>query len=101
MLLELFLPTGPTNFLKHERGLEAIMSLRGPPTESVGDTATIFRGLRIVSIIGALAEAKPSLYTHEKWKYAPIAYTSEMGMLQAELFTVLGTKFIPPVSVPC
>jgi len=91
MLLEIFLPTGPLNFLKHQRGIEAIMKLRGPPTESAGDTAVIFRGLRVVSIIGALAEARPSIYAQEEWKHAPIAQTTEFGALQAKMFTVLGT----------
>jgi hypothetical protein len=91
MLLELFLPLGPSKFLEHQRGIEAMMTLRGPPTKSIGDTATIFRGLRIVSIIGSLAQARPSLYAREEWKHAPIAHTSRMGMLQADLFTVLGT----------
>jgi hypothetical protein len=31
MLLEVFMPTGPSNFLKHQRGIETIMCLRGPP----------------------------------------------------------------------
>lgn len=71
MLLEIFLPTGPKNFFKHHQGLEAIMAMRGPPTETTGDTATIFRGLRILSIIGALAESRPSLYAREEWKRVP------------------------------
>lgn len=91
MLLEIFLPTGPANFLKHQRGIEAIMCLRGPPTESTGETATIFRGLRIVSIISALAESRPSIYAKDEWKDAPIADTSEVGMLQHEIFAVLAT----------
>jgi hypothetical protein len=89
MLLEIFLPTGPANFLKHQRGIEALMALRGPPTETEGDTAIIFRGLRIVSIIGALAESRPSIYAKKEWKHAPVASTTEMGVLHHKIFAVL------------
>jgi hypothetical protein len=89
MLLEIFLPTGPTNFLKHQRGLDAIATLRGPPTESQGTTATIFRGLRILSIVGSLAESRPSLYASEEWKRVPPVIASEAGILQHHVFTVL------------
>ncbi|KAJ8115352.1 hypothetical protein OPT61_g2982 [Boeremia exigua] len=71
MLLEIFLPTGPKNFFKHHQGLEAIMAMRGPPKDTAGDNAIIFRGLRILSIIGALAESRPSLYAREEWKRVP------------------------------
>ncbi|KAF2032433.1 hypothetical protein EK21DRAFT_87288 [Setomelanomma holmii] len=89
MLLEIFLPTGPTNFLKHQRGIEALMALRGPPTESVGDTAIIFRGLRIVSIIGALADGRASIYSKEEWKNAPVVSTGELGELHNKMFAIL------------
>jgi hypothetical protein len=89
MLLEIFLPTGPKNFFKHQRGLDAIAMLRGPPTESEGVTATIFRGLRILSIVGSLAESRPSLYANEEWKQALPVPASEADMLQHHVFTVL------------
>ena len=90
MLLEIFLPTGPKNFFKHHRGLEAIMTMRGPPTETEGDTATIFRGLRILSIIGALAEGRPSIYARPEWKYAPPpSNATEPMMIQWNIFTCL------------
>ncbi|XPS81438.1 hypothetical protein M3J09_013375 [Ascochyta lentis] len=90
MLLEIFLPTGPKNFFKHHRGLEAIMAMRGPPTDTTGDTATIFRGLRILSIIGALAESRPSIYARDEWKKAPPpADATEGAMLQHHVFTCL------------
>ncbi|CAO2653382.1 Nn.00g027930.m01.CDS01 [Neocucurbitaria sp. VM-36] len=88
-LLEVFLPTGPTNFLKHQRGIEAIMELRGPPTESEGTTATIFRGLRILSIVSALAESRSSIWAKKEWKQAPPAQNTEAGMLQHQIFDVL------------
>ncbi|KAJ4374672.1 hypothetical protein N0V86_007545 [Didymella sp. IMI 355093] len=90
MLLEIFLPTGPKNFFKHHRGLEAIMAMRGPPTNTTGDTATIFRGLRILSIIGALASSQPSIYARSEWKSAPPAADATAPMqLQHQFFTCL------------
>lgn len=90
MLLEIFLPTGPKNFFKHHRGLEAIMAMRGPPVDTTGDTATIFRGLRILSIIGALAESRPSIYARDEWKNAPPpADATEPMIMQHHLFTLL------------
>ena len=90
MLLEIFLPTGPKNFFKHHRGLEAIMAMRGPPTDTIGDTATIFRGLRMLSIIGALAESRPSIYARDEWKHAPPpADATESTILQHHILTCL------------
>ncbi|KAH7061903.1 hypothetical protein BKA63DRAFT_587641 [Paraphoma chrysanthemicola] len=48
MLLEIFLPTRPTSFLNHQRGIEAIMKMRGPPSQSLSTTATVFRDLRVL-----------------------------------------------------
>jgi hypothetical protein len=90
MLLEIFLPTGPKNFFKHHRGLEAIMAMRGPPSDTTGDTATIFRGLRILSIIGALAESRPSIYARDEWRNAPPpADATDTMILQHHIFTCL------------
>lgn len=89
MLVEMFSPKGPINFLKHQRGIEAMMRLRGPPTESTGETATIFRGLRIMSVISALVDQRPSIYASEPWSNAPISRTTEFGRLQHELLSVL------------
>jgi hypothetical protein len=89
MLLEMVSSTGPVNFLKHQRGIEAIMRLRGPPTQSTGETATIFRGLRILSIVSALVESRPSIYVEDDWRHAPVAITTDLGMLQHEIFALL------------
>lgn len=91
MLLEIFMPTGPANFLKNQRGIEAIMYLRGPPTESTGETATIFHGLRIVSIISALVESRLSLYANREWKFALVAATTKNGILQHQIFAIITT----------
>jgi hypothetical protein len=89
MLLEIFLPTGPTNFLKHQRGLDAIARLRGPPKESDRVNATIFRGLRILSIVGSLVESRASLYSTEEWRQMPPVYANEAGLFQHHVFTIL------------
>jgi hypothetical protein len=89
MLFEIFVPSRPTNFLKHQRGLDAIAMLRGPPTESEGITATIFRGLRVLSIVASLAESRPSLYASEEWKQTLPASVGEAAILQHQVFTVL------------
>jgi hypothetical protein len=89
MLLETLFPTSAFSFLQHQRGIENIMRLRGPPAETTGETATIFRGLRIVSIASALLESRPSIYANEEWKNAPVAVTSEIGALQHKLFSML------------
>jgi hypothetical protein len=89
MLLETLFPTSAASFLQHQRGIENIMRLRGPPAETTGETATIFRGLRIVTIASALLEARPSIYANEEWKNAPVADTSEIGTLQHKFFSIL------------
>jgi hypothetical protein len=89
MLLEIFLPTGSTNFLEHQRGIEAMIELRGPPTDGAEPTATIFCGLQVVSIVGALADSRPSIYAREDRKQAPISCSTEIGSLQYRIFSVL------------
>jgi hypothetical protein len=89
MQLENFLPTGPDNFLKHQRGLEAMIELRGPPKDITEPTATIFRGLCIISIVGALVDSRPSIYAREDWKHAPISCTTEVDLLDYRMVGVL------------
>ncbi|PSN68289.1 hypothetical protein BS50DRAFT_360504 [Corynespora cassiicola Philippines] len=66
MLLEIFLPTGPDNFLKHARGIEAMLNIRGPPQQLTSNTAVIFQGLRLLSIVSGLADSRPSVYSREE-----------------------------------
>ncbi|KAH7402241.1 hypothetical protein DE146DRAFT_460078 [Phaeosphaeria sp. MPI-PUGE-AT-0046c] len=89
MLVELFSPRGPVNFLKHQRGIEAMMRLRGPPTESMGETATLFRGLRVMSIVSALVDRRPSIYASEPWNDAPVSPRTDIGGVHHELLAVL------------
>ncbi len=89
MLFEIFLPTAPNNFMKHQRGIEAIMQMRGPPSESENVSATIFRGLRIFSIVGALADSRPSIYTKSEWKRIPPSLMTDSGIIQHQIFDIL------------
>jgi hypothetical protein len=89
MLLEIFLPTGPNNFLKHMRGIESILEIRGPPNDPDGETALIFHGLRLLSIVGALATSRPSLYSRQEWKRVPCVQKDEAGILRHRVFTIL------------
>ena len=86
MLLEAFLPTGPANFLKHQRGIDALLEMRGPPTKA---NIGIFRGLRILSIVGALVDSRPSLFSREEWKQVPPSVTTEATKLQYLQWNVL------------
>lgn len=55
VLLETFLPTGPLNFLKHLRGIETILEVRGVPQQPMSRTTIVlFHGLRTLSILGGL-----------------------------------------------
>jgi hypothetical protein len=89
MLLEIFLPTGPSNFLKHMRGIESMLEIRGPPENPDGETALIFHGLRLLSIVGALAMSRPSLYSREDWKRIPCIQKDEAGILRHRVFAIL------------
>ena len=93
-ILEIFLPTGPDNFLKHVRGLETILEASGPPESLDNDTLEIFHGLRLMSIVGGLAMSRPSLYSQKVWKDLPPAKIDEAGLLRHRIFDILadGTR---------
>lgn len=89
MLLEIFLPTGPNNFLKHMHGIECMLEIRGPPSLDDNETALLFHGLRLLSIIGGLATSRPSLYSRPEWKKMPCIQKDEAGMLRHRMFMIL------------
>ncbi|KAI8936740.1 hypothetical protein NX059_007127 [Plenodomus lindquistii] len=90
MLLEIFLPTGPRNFLNHVRGIEAMIKLRGPPTTLAGVDAIIHRGVRSISIMSALSESRPTLFNETEWKQAPLPLDmTEGNVIQYRIFGVL------------
>lgn len=89
MLLEVFLPTGPNHFLKHVRGIEAIVAARGPPAPLTGHSASIFHNLRMLSIIGGLAQARASIWARPEWKRVPPLYTDEGALIRYDMFQLL------------
>jgi hypothetical protein len=89
MLLEIFLPTGPTNFLKHARGIEAILELRGPPTSATKDTDFIVTNFRAVAIIGALADGRASIWAKPEWKTLPPVSLHHDSLIKDQLWGLL------------
>ncbi|KAF2708736.1 hypothetical protein K504DRAFT_467970 [Pleomassaria siparia CBS 279.74] len=89
MLLEMFLPTGPRNFLKHLRGIESMLELRGPPASPDIETAKILHGLRLLCTMGALAMSQPALFAREEWKSLPCIHRNEAGLLRHRIFLIL------------
>lgn len=88
-MLEVFLPTGPNNFLKHMRGIEAILDLRGPPVSADSQSATIFSNVRVLSIIAALAQGRPSVWGREDWQKLPPLFTSETSLIRHDIWKIL------------
>ncbi|KAF2476922.1 uncharacterized protein BDR25DRAFT_42190 [Lindgomyces ingoldianus] len=90
LLLEIFLPTGKNHFLRHIRGLESILELRGPPTSTSGsDSFVLAQGLRLASIFGGLAMSTPSIYSRDEWKRSPSIESNKGEILRHRLFDVL------------
>ena len=89
MLLEIFLPTGPTNFLKHVRGIEAILEVRGPPSSAPGDAAFVVNNFRAIGIIGALATGQASLWAKPEWRNLPPETTDHGSLIKHELWNLL------------
>jgi hypothetical protein len=90
MLLEVFLPTGPDNFMKHLQGIDTILAARGiPPSPIPPTTLAVLQGLRILSIVGGLHLAKPSIYCQEEWKRVPCFKKGAQGQLRHDLFSVM------------
>ncbi|KAF2634828.1 hypothetical protein P280DRAFT_485093 [Massarina eburnea CBS 473.64] len=90
-LLEIFLPTGPNHFLKHAGGVEAILRQRGPPAESEGEGRKIVYNLRTLSIIGALAERRSSIWASDGWRDLPPLQTEVEFVLRHDIFKILAT----------
>lgn len=90
MLLEIFLPTGPKNYLKHMQGIEIMLGIRGPPRLPMSDnTIKLFHGLRLLSVIGGLAMARPCIYSQNHWKQLPFLHTDEAGQLKHRILSIL------------
>ncbi|KAF2267845.1 hypothetical protein CC78DRAFT_530614 [Lojkania enalia] len=89
-LLEIFLPTGRNHFLKHIRGLESILAMRGPPTLPLSEIDhTIFSGLRTLLVLGGLAMSTPTIYAREEWKAIPSKNSDENSKLRLQILNLL------------
>ncbi|KAF2118063.1 hypothetical protein BDV96DRAFT_644395 [Lophiotrema nucula] len=89
-LLEIFLPTGKNNFLKHIRGLETILTMRGPPEQPLSDEEhTIFTGLRLLLIVGGLTMSTPTIYARDRWKALPSKTEDDNGQVRRSIMNIL------------
>lgn len=89
MILEIFVPTGPDNFLEHVRGIEAIISQRGPPTSPSGVNPAMITGIRLLCIVGALVQQRPSIWAKQEWRNIPPPHTDEGSLLRHEMLLIL------------
>lgn len=89
MILEIFIPTGPNNFFKHVQGIEAILAARGPPTSPRGTDPSMLSGVRILCIVGAIMQRRPSIWVQEEWKSVPPLHTDEGSLIRHEILLVL------------
>lgn len=89
MLLEIFVPTGPNNFFKHVRGIEAILAVRGPPTSPTGVNPAMLSGIRILCIIGALVQNRSSMWATDEWKRIPPSHFDEDSLIRHEILEIL------------
>jgi hypothetical protein len=102
MILEIFVPTGPDNFFKHVQGIEAILAARGPPTSPLGADIAMLSGVRILCIVGASVQRRPSIWATEEWKSVPPLHSDEDSLIRHEILlvladcTVLRQGFKPP-----
>ncbi|KAJ4360848.1 uncharacterized protein N0V89_001415 [Didymosphaeria variabile] len=89
MILEIFVPTGPNNFFKHVQGVEAILAARGPPTSPLGADPAMLSGVRILCIVGALVQRRPSIWARDEWRYVPPLHTDEGSLIRHEILLVM------------
>ncbi|KAF2449922.1 hypothetical protein P171DRAFT_202830 [Karstenula rhodostoma CBS 690.94] len=89
MILEISVPTDPNNFFKHVQGIEAIIAARGPPTSPHGTDPSMLSGVRILCIVGAIFQRRPSIWAEEEWKSVPSLHTDEGSLIRHEILLVL------------
>ncbi|KAK7185022.1 hypothetical protein DPSP01_002851 [Paraphaeosphaeria sporulosa] len=89
MIVEIFVPTGPNNFFKHVQGIEAILAARGPPTSPLGADLSMLGGVRILCIVGAIVQRRPSIWAQEEWKSVPPLCTDEGSLIRHEILLIL------------
>lgn len=89
MLLEIFAPTGPDKFLEHVRGVEAIITARGPPSSPNGSRAEVLSGVRILCVVGALVQRRMTIWATPEWRSIPSAQTDEGLLVRHEVLSVM------------
>lgn len=69
-MLELYLPSGPKNWLKHMLGLEKLLELRDPGTLIYASPQILemYKGLRHMVLIASLRNRSPSIFARPRWK---------------------------------
>lgn len=69
-MLELFMPTGPRNWLKHMLGLEQLLALRDPASLAYASfrTLELYKGVRHMILIASLRNRTPSIFARPQWK---------------------------------
>ncbi|KAL1600606.1 hypothetical protein SLS60_006992 [Paraconiothyrium brasiliense] len=89
MILEIFVPTGPNNFFKHVQGIEAILNARGPPTSSLGADPAMLSGVRILCIVAALVQRRPSIWATDEWKSVPPLHADKGSLIRHEILLIM------------
>jgi len=67
-LLEIFVPSGRENYMKHMIGLEKMMELRGPRLRCSKSSVRIFRGIFRMLLYAALKRRQASFLAGLEWK---------------------------------
>ncbi|KAL5416527.1 hypothetical protein PMIN03_002073 [Paraphaeosphaeria minitans] len=94
MIAEIFVPTGPNNFFKHVQGIEAILAARGPPNSPHGTDPSMLSGVRILCIVGAIAQQRPSIWAEEEWKSIPPLHVDEGSLIRHEILLILADSTV-------
>ncbi|KAI4655445.1 hypothetical protein J4E93_000157 [Alternaria ventricosa] len=69
-MLELFMPTGPRNWLKHMLGLEQLLALLDPASlvHASFRRLELYKGVRHMILIASLRNRTPSIFARQQWK---------------------------------
>ncbi|EDU51160.1 Fungal-trans-2 domain containing protein [Pyrenophora tritici-repentis] len=69
-MLELYMPSGPRNYLKHMLGLERLLELRDPGSLAHASyrTLELYKGMRHMILIASLRNRSPSIFASPRWK---------------------------------
>jgi hypothetical protein len=69
-MLEMYLPSGPRNWLKHMLGLEKLLALRDPGLLIYASPQELefYKGMRHMVLVAALRNRTPSIFARPRWK---------------------------------